>query len=412
MGGNITEKESEASFLDRVYVAGYRVLDFVLRGALSQRDSRISELEGYVSGLSEEKIRLEGRVIRLNNAHRREKKEWAKRTGRIAAENNRLYSRLNKANTEISRLEERVAEAEGTLVLAQKELSEVKDAYARAQAIIDTNPELEGAMADFEKYCARLGIEGAKFGKNALNMIRRMKSFIKIAYEKAEEARRENVLGRAYVRLSDKRALFVLDEKNRVEAMSPAAEKMVGRDVTGKDAGYISNWLGLTVGYVAPTYEEGFNVTVSSIGDSKDVRLNVNLERYFGQYIGAFVVVEPKPWFQRSSRSDEIYTLVAPRVFDDGSELTNLVNAAVAPDYGRNPIGMDLRATQEISDDVAKRIGGLAQSRYFRNKMKLVVKDSGVYSKLIRFDVPKELIVDVLETGPSTEAVPAPVRIS
>ena len=89
-----------------------------------------------------------------------------------------------------------------------------------------------------------------------------------------------------------------------------------------------------------------------------------------------------------------------------------MVNAAIDPDYGRKLIGIDLRATREISDDVARRLGGLAQSKYFRNRMKVVVTNASVYNQLMRYDVPKELIVDMLEPDMGVERVPAPVRLT
>jgi hypothetical protein len=411
MGGSTDKKEETSLIQSKLYSAGYKILDFLSKGALSKREARISGLEEDVSESEEKNTALANRIVVICNNQRKERVEWARRVGLREKEIEDLYFTLGERNKEIQGLEGKLAEAQGILTLAQNELSEVKDAYARVQAIVDANLELEGAMADFEKYYARWNIKGAEFGKNALNMIRRMKAFVRIAYEKAEEEKQKNALGRAYVKLEKKKAVLVLDEKRRIEAMSPVAEKMFGEDLTGKDVGYVSNWLGLTIGYVAPTYEEGFHV-ITSVGNLEDVRVDVDLERYDGQHIGSYVVVEPKSWFDRSARKQEAYTLVVQGTFDNGSELTKMVNAAVALDYRGKQIGMDLRAVTEISDNVARRIGGLAQSRYFRNKMKLVVTNLDVYAKLIRYDVPKELILDIPETGPAVKGIPAPVRLT
>lgn len=415
MGGNSDVKEDELSFWDRFYgklkSAGYVVLDFLSGGY-------VSKLEKDVSYLTKSNKTNANRVMSLNVAHERKKREWEKRIGTEAAKNEGLVFRLSDAHKElaeqnetISELEGKVAEAEGTLVLAQNELAEVKDAYSRVQAIIDANPELEGAMADLEELYKKLSIENPDTRKNALGIIRRQRALVRIAYEKVEETERKGVLGRAYVKLADKRAIFVLDEKNRVEAMSPAAQKLIGSDITGKDAGYVVSRLGLMINHVAPTYEGDFSVTIDSVGSLKNARINVNLERYYYTHIGSFVIVEPVHFWEQRRKRTEAYTLVAPKVFDDGAELTRMIGETIVPDYGVRSIGIDLRATTEMSDEIARRIGGLTQSKYFRNRIKMVVSNSDVYNKLMRYDVPKELIIEGLERDEGLEGVAATVPI-
>jgi PAS domain-containing protein len=393
MGGSSRKRRENRSFRDKFFSVGHSFFDLLSGGYISRLRKRLAES-------AERERTLSGRVMNLNLAHKEEAREWEKRVGRAEARNERLDLALVKAGSEIAGLEGKLAETQGELALVQER-------YARAQAIIDANPELEGAMTDLEEYFAKIGVKGEKFGKNALNLIRRMKTFVKMAYEKVEEARRGNVLGRAYVKLADKKAVFVLDEKHRIEAMSSAAESLVGKDVTGKEVAYVSSTLSRVLGYVAPTYEEEFSATLGSVGDSRDVRADVKFERYYGQHIGAFVVIGPKPWYRRRTRMDGAYTLVASGVFDNGAELTKMVNAAVAIDYGRTPICMDLRATGEVSDEVARRIGGLTQSKYFRNRLKMVVGNRDVRDKLVKYDVPKEMMVDGLaRDGSVGEIVP------
>jgi hypothetical protein len=388
MGGSSNKKESELTIWNRVYNIGYGVLDFVSIGALSSRDTRISKLERDLASSAEREVTRANRVVSINAAHEIEKRDWAKKVGLVEAENERLEFKLGGA---------------------YKELKEVRAAYERVQEIIAVNDGIEGAMLELEEFHRRSGLYVPNAEKNALDLIRRQRAFVRMAYEEVEEARRGNVLGRTHVKMEKKEVMFVLDEKHRVEAMSKAAIKLVGEDVTGKSVDYVSSTLGIMLGYVAPTYEEEFSATLGSVGDSKDVRVNVGVERYFGQHIGASVVVEPKSWFRREARREGAYLLVADRFFDDGGELTKMVSAAVDINYGRNPIGMDLRATREISDEVARRIGGLAQSKYFRNRMKMVVTNEKVYNHLRRFDVPEELIIDSFERGEAVGEV-VPVR--
>jgi hypothetical protein len=386
MGGSSNKKESELTIWNRVYNIGYGVLDFVSIGALSSRDTRISKLERDLASSAEREVTRANRVVSINAAHEIEKRDWAKKVGLVEAENERLEFKLGGA---------------------YKELKEVRAAYERVQEIIAVNDGIEGAMLELEEFHRRSGLYVPNAEKNALDLIRRQRAFVRMAYEEVEEARRGNVLGRTHVKMEKKEVMFVLDEKHRVEAMSKAAIKLVGEDVTGKSVDYVSSTLGIMLGYVAPTYEEEFSATLGSVGDSKDVRVNVGVERYFGQHIGASVVVEPKSWFRREARREGAYLLVADRFFDDGGELTKMVSAAVDINYGRNPIGMDLRATREISDEVARRIGGLAQSKYFRNRMKMVVTNEKVYNHLRRFDVPEELIIDSFDRGEAVgEVVP------
>ncbi len=405
MGGSSSEKESGKSFFYRAYDIGYRFLDFVTLGSLS-KSAQISRLEGFIKYFGEEKRILLGRVQSLRIAHEKEERKWAKRIGRVEAENKGLGLRLAEAVNEIVGLEGRLAKTQGDLALVQER-------YTRAKAIIDANEELEGALADLEEFHMSMGIANPNAGKNALDVIRRQRAFVRMAYEKVEEAERGNVLGRSYTKhLKDDRVVFVLDEKHRIEAMSPAAKRLVGKDITGKEVTYVSSTLGMMLGYTAPTYEGEFSAILGSVGDSKDVRVKVNLERYYDQHIGAFVVVEPARFWQRAKAGAQAYTLAAPNVFDDGAELTKMVNATIAIDYNRKIISMDLRATREVSDDVARRIGGLAQSKYFRNRLKIVVSDGDVYDKLMRYDVPKELIVDMLEPDIGVKGVPAQVRLT
>jgi hypothetical protein len=285
MGGNSTEKEDEVSYWSRAYNIGYNILDFITWKSLSKkariseleedikkRDSEASRLRRLIDSSTESQVTLSRRIMSIEGNHRKERLKWAKRNGLLEVSNERLEERLG--NT-------------------YKELKEVRVAYERVKEIIAANDGLEGAMLELEEFHKKVGLEVPNAEKNALELIRRQRAFVKRAYEEVEQARRGNVLGGAYVKKVEKRVMFVLDEKNRVEAMSKAAVDIIGEEVTGKSVDYVSNSLGIMMRYVAPTYEEEFNATVGSIGDSKDVRLNVSFERYFGQHIGAIVVVEP-----------------------------------------------------------------------------------------------------------------------
>jgi PAS domain-containing protein len=404
MGGNISKKGSEVDSWTRLKSIGYRFLDVLSCGY-------ISKLERDLADSTQREINLGNRIVSLTAAHKKDRAKWERRIGMKEAENKRLVSRLDDANQTIGELEGKLVETQGELVLTHNQYEEAKEAYEKVKAIIDANEESEGAIKDLEEFYTKLGVTGAKVGKNALHVIRRQKAFVRQAYEKVKEAEeraketeRKGILGRAYVRLAGRKAIFVLDEKHRIEAMSPAAEKLVGKDLTGKNASYIASGLDMMIGYVAPTYEVEFSA------DTKNLRVNISIERYFGQHIGSIAVVQPRPWYQRKTKIEGAYTLAAPVIFDNGSELTRMINATVALDYGGMPIGMDLRATREISDEIARRIGGLAQSRYFKNKTKIVVGDEGVYSKLIRYNVPGELIIKGFEGDEGLEAETIPIK--
>ena len=119
MGGNSDKKESELPYLDRFYSEvrriGHKVLDFISRGY-------VSKLERDVANSTEREVALADRVVRLDNAHENEKREWEKRVGRQEAENERLVFRLRDAHKKIAEQGETIGKLEGKLATAEGDL--------------------------------------------------------------------------------------------------------------------------------------------------------------------------------------------------------------------------------------------------------------------------------------------------
>ena len=95
------------------------------------------------------------------------------------------------------------------------------------------------------------------------------------------------------------------------------------------------------------------------------------------QYIGSILVVADKKqsrWRRKGTRYDSLNDVVSHAVADNKA------------------MPIDLRKMKSIPDEFAERLYGLSQSNFFKEKTKIIVRHQKVYEKLLKYNVPEDMI--------------------
>ena len=377
MGGN-RYKRVNWSLWNRLWSIPNSFLDLLSGGY-------ISRLEKYLADSAERERTLSGRVVSLASAYDKEKRIWEKRIRIVEATNERL--------------EGKVAEAEGALALAQEELARVK------QGIIyywpNAHQQFQEALAGLQEFYATAGMEidEETLAKSVGLTMQRLKMATKEAgarvadmQREVQESREKNVLADALIELDTGKPLLVIGVNNVIEAANETAQRLFDRRFVGEYADSLYDGLSAMIGYVAETYEKGFDLNLRN----RIARVRLRRVRNAGEYIGGAVVTfeQKEGW-------------LGDLLHRKRDEIREAVNKAVILNDVGMPFIINLTRLREVPKDTGRRLYGLSKSNYFRQRLTVRVGNAGVYTELEeRYGVPLEMMDYTGESKASTERGP------
>jgi hypothetical protein len=368
MGGSSRKKRVNLSLWDRVWSITHPFLDLLSGGY-------ISKLKRFIDYSQEQNRILANRVMGLNSAHENEKREWEKRTGKVETEKEELGLR-------VSGLEGKLAKTQSTIRYYwanaheqfQEALTGLREFYIKAGMEVDEKTLLRSVGDIMQRQVMAVKEAGDKVAE-ANAKVDEMKEVVKAI-------KRDSILAETLMYLDDTRPVISLGINNVIEAASKTAQTLFNRRVVGEYADSLYDGLSAMIGYVAETYEEGFDLNL------RRRTAKVQVRRFGEEYIGAVITFEDRRLLGGLFSRDKI---------------REAVNKAVMLDYASVPSVINLTRLREVSKEMGRRLYGLCRSDYFRKRLSVRVDSAEVYSALEKYGVPHEMMDYTGEFKASTE---------
>ena len=397
----IVDLEKVAGELERSEAAREELADRLNNSETDRKglEESVSGLENENARLAKEKSEIEATYERDVEALRVEVGERDETISGLERELRGIRSALDKAENSSWAKEKELKRIYEKLRVVQEENAQLSKSPEASKLMLyeEIRQELEGLKR--LHIATGIEIDDETRARGIFAVIKWLKHAAQEADARTAEMRNEirrikerYILAQVNLYLEDNNAVFVLDDDNRIEAISRPAEEILGiGNGVGETAACITKGLGAMIGHVAPTYEPGFYLDDVGVGTLKKADLQVHIERSSkdNNYLCLFLVVEKrkKPHFwHRMSDQEKLEEVVS----------MCLVN-------GKERI-MDLSKATEVSDEVAKRIYGLSLSKYFRDRVRIVVGNQEVFDKLAGdYKVPRNMIKITYDRGEAPE---------